>query len=294
MDRKRSLFLCVALCGLCACSWVDRVKDATAELFGDETVARVGDRKLFRSELDRYIPAGVSPEDSASLAAQYINTWATDLIYLETAEAQLSKEEKDVADELEDYRRSLLKYRYEQHYVNERLDTAISPAAIRVYYDAHPEKFALDAPIARVRVMLIPENAKNLQKIKKLMSSDKVDDVLAADSLARSSALKYADRSEQWTSVMDLAREFGTDPESLLGSVRRGFVERPDGNGNLRVAYLVELLKAGRTAPVEYCAADIREIILSTRKHALLEGLERELLKDARSRDRFVVYSNER
>jgi hypothetical protein len=76
--------------------------------------------------------------------------------------------------------------------------------------------------------------------------------------------------------------------------VRRGFVERPDGNGNLRVAYLVELLKAGRTAPVEYCAADIREIILSTRKHALLEGLERELLKDARSRDRFVVYSNER
>ena len=294
MEGKHLLGTLLALTGLLAsCTWVDRVKDATAELFGDEVVARVGERKLYRSELDRYIPSGVSPEDSASLAGQYINTGATELVYLEMADEQLSKEEKDVSDELEAYRRSLLKYRYEQHCVSERLDTAISAAEIRAYYEAHPDKFILDAPIVRMRTMLIPENAKNLQKIKKLMSSDKVDDVIAADSLAHSSALKYADCSQQWTDLVDLAREFGTDTEALLAALRRSFIELPDGNGNLRVAYLVEMVKAGKPAPAEYCTEEIREIILSTRKHALLEGLEQDLLKDARSRDRFVVYANE-
>lgn len=294
MEGKRLLGTLAALAGLLvSCTWVDRVKDATAELFGDEVVARVGEAKLLRSELDRYIPSGVSPEDSASLALQYINTWAVDRIYMETAEAQLSAEEKDVTGELEAYRRSLLKYRYEQHYVNERLDTSIAPAQIRTYYEDHPEQFVLKAPIVRARTLLIPENARNLQQLKKLMSSDRVEEVIAADSLARSTALRYTDRSEQWTALGDLAREFGTDAATLLGAIRHGFAEIPDGNGNLHVAYIVEMVREGKTAPAAYCTAEIREILLSKRKRALLEGLERDLLKDARSHDRFVIYANE-
>ena len=83
-------------------------------LKGGEVIAEVGGEKLYRSELDAVIPKGISPEDSTYLAKQYINTWATELVYLGIAEEQLSKSEKDVSKELEDYRRSLLKYRYEQ------------------------------------------------------------------------------------------------------------------------------------------------------------------------------------
>ena len=72
----------------------------------------LGENKLYRTELAKYIPAGVSPEDSAGLAQRYITAWAEELLLLEMAQEQLSPQERDVSAELEEYRRSLIKYLY--------------------------------------------------------------------------------------------------------------------------------------------------------------------------------------
>ena len=287
---KRFLLLAFVFSLALSCNLMQKVKDTASELFGDEVVAKVGDRKLYRSELDAYIPDGVSREDSIALAMQFINTWATDLVFLDVAESTLSKEEKDVSKELEEYRISLLKYRYEQLYVNSRLDTNITQAEIREYYEAHPDKFILDSPLVKVRFMQIPEHSSSLEKIKKKMASSKVDDVIEADSLAFKAALKYADRSEEWMDILVLCREFGTDVQTLLSSLRNGFVQVPDGHGNLYVAYFVDIVREGKRAPLDYCAGSVKDIILSARKHTLVSGLERDLLMDARNRERFVIY----
>ena len=80
-------------------------------LANDQVVAQVGQEKLFRSDIGMVIPRGMVPEDSVRMARQYINSWASDRVYLKIAEQQLSKAERDVTAELEDYRKSLLKYR---------------------------------------------------------------------------------------------------------------------------------------------------------------------------------------
>ena len=90
-----------AVAVLASCKGVGRFSEATAELFRGEVVARAGDHRLHRSELEKFIPAGVSPEDSANLAARYIKAWAEDLLLVDMAEAQLSASEKDVTKELE-------------------------------------------------------------------------------------------------------------------------------------------------------------------------------------------------
>ena len=79
-------------------------------LNNDDIVAEVDGVMLFKSDLDAIIPSGMAAEDSTRLAVQYINTWASDLVFQKIAEQQLSKAEKDVTKELEDYRKSLLKY----------------------------------------------------------------------------------------------------------------------------------------------------------------------------------------
>ena len=90
--------------------------------------------------------------------------------------------------------------------------------------------------------------------------------------------------------IITVARELGTDYETLLGAVKNRFAELPDGNGNLRIVYVVDMVPAGKTAPADFCEDRIREIILSTRKHALVSGLERDLLEDARNKEKFVIY----
>ena len=285
---KKGLLLLALL--LSSCQLVHRVSDSAAELFGDEVVARVGEHKLFRSELMEYIPAGVSSEDSLGLAQRYINAWAEELLFLDMAESRLSKEEKDVSKELEEYRRTLLKYRYEERYINERLDTLISDEEVRKYYQEHTDKFLLDRPLLKVRYMVIPADSRSLRTIKGLMSSDDAAETLAADSLAFTAALRYVDSSDSWMDAILLARDLGTDVESMMKALRGGFIEMPDDNGNLRVAYVAKMVSKGSPAPLEYCEERIRDIILSARKHDLVDGLERDLLMDARNKEKFVIY----
>ena len=285
----RKCALLIALLAV-SCQMVHRVTDTAAELFGDAVVARVGEHRLMRSELAEYIPAGVSSEDSLGLAQQYIKAWAEELLFLDMAESRLSKEEQDVSKELEEYRRTLLKYRYEERYINERLDTLISDEEVRNYYQEHTDKFLVERPLLKARYMIIPADSRSLKKIKELMSSDDAMDAIAADSLAFTAALRYVDSSDNWMDAILLARDLGTDEVSMMKALKGRSIELKGDDGNLRVAWVVDIVQKGSPAPLDYCAERIKDVILSARKHELVAGLEQDLLKDALGKGKVVIY----
>ena len=257
----------------------------------DDVVAQVGVHKLYQTELAAYIPNGLAPEDSTNLADQYIRTWATEKLYLDMAEEQLSKSEKDVSKELDAYRNSLLKYRYEQRYVNERLDTEVTRTDVEDYYEAHKDLFVLDVPILKAKFVDIMKDSPNFEVIRKKMSSTKYEDIVETDSLAYSSALKFADYSDEWINAVTLAREFGTDYGTMLSKLSGSYIEIEEERGDVKIAYVLSMQKAGTLAPIDYCEERIKDIIISNRKHELLSTLEQDLLDDALAKEKFVVYS---
>ena len=265
-------------------------KTISSFLSNDETVAEAGNAKLYRSELNALIPKGIHSEDSVRLARQYINAWALEQVFLTKAEQQLSKADKDVTKELEDYRKSLLKYRYEQHYVNERLDTAVSEGNVEAYYEANVNKFELPRPIVKARYLRMSADSPVLPKIRKKMSSDKVQDLMDADSLAYSSALKFTTWGDMWIDVASLAREFGTDYVTVMSSMRGGWVEMTDSTGVTSLAFISDVIREGEPAPLEYCTPQIKDMIISARKQTLITALEQDLLKDAREKGQFLIY----
>lgn len=259
-------------------------------LHDDEAVAQVGQVKLYRSELDKVIPKGVSQEDSTRLAQQYINTWASDMVFVNIAEEQLSKAEKDVTKELEDYRKSLLKYRYEQLYVNERLDTSVTDDMVEEYYNAHQDKFILERPVVKARYLNISADSPNLEPIRRRMSSDDASDLVEADSIAYISAMQFATWDNRWIDIVMLSREFEMDYAAMIAMMKKGWVEQKDTLGNIHLAYVNDIIMDGQPAPVEYSAPVIKDMIISARKQNLVLNLEQDLLKDARENGKFVIY----
>lgn len=278
-----SIFLVLALLASCRA-----VRDF---MHDGDVVASVGSHKLYLTQLEDYIPNGVSSEDSTKLAEQYIRTWATEQLYFDMAEQQLSKSEKDVSKELEDYRNSLLRYRYEQRYVNERLDTNVTRAEIEKYYEDHSDLFVLEIPILKARYLDIMEDSPNYETIRRRMSSNEYADIAEADSLAYSSALRYIDWSDRWIDAVTLAREFGTDYGTMLSKLSGSYIEMREERGDLKLAYVLETRKAGTLAPLDYCEDRIRDIIISNRKHRLLTTLEQDLLEDALAKENLIIYS---
>ena len=265
-------------------------KAITSFFSGDEIVAVAGSEKLYRSDLDRILPKGMPVEDSTRLAMQYITTWASDIVYVTIAEEQLSKSEKDVTKELEDYRKSLLKYRYEQLYVNERLDTAVTDDQVQEYFEAHSEKYVLQRPVVKARFLAIFSDSPAKEQIRKRMSSDDVNVLVEADSLAFSAAHKYTGWNDGWVDVAVLSREFGLDYTEVLAKKKGDWVEIEGEDGISRIAYISDMVKEGELAPIEYAAQSIRDMIISARKQKLIMTLEQDLLKDARDNGKFVIY----
>ncbi|MBR5384716.1 MAG: hypothetical protein IK143_02440 [Bacteroidales bacterium] len=287
---KKLVILATSVACLTACDALSSLTNAVGDFVHRDAVAKAGKHKLYRTEVEEAIPDGLSSEDSLIFATRYINAWAADKIFLDVAESKLSKTERDVSKELEDYRISLLKYRYGQLYINERLDTVITPQEIALYYESHKDKFQLDVPILKTRYIHIAKDSPNYTTIRRKMSSSVVEDVIEADAIAYTSALRYIDSSDTWIDAVSLAREFGVDYVTMLSQMKQSFIEIPDDYGNVHCAYVVDIIREGHLAPQEYCTERIKDIILSTRKHALISTLEQELLEDARTKDKFVIY----
>lgn len=276
--------LAAALALVCGCEAVQSF------LHDDEVVAKVGKHKLYYSELSAFIPEGVSSLDSTNLALAYIDSWATDLIFNDKAVEQLSKEEQDVSAEIEAYRRSLLRFRYEQRYVADRLDTLVSEDQIQEFYDAHQDLFSLERPILKVRFIDISKQAEEKDVILQKMGSRKDEDVLEAEYLAEGAAIKYFDSSETWMDALLLAREFGTDYGTMLACLEKNYIILDDEDRtDVKVAYVCEIKRTG-IAPIEFCQERVKDYILNGRKRDILVSLERRLLQESRDNGHLVIY----
>ena len=270
--------------------FLESCKRITSFFDDSRLVAEVGDHKLYESEILEYVPKGISSEDSVRLAHQYIQTWAKTNIFLDVAEKELSKEQKDVSKELEDYRISLLRFRYEQEFVNQRLDTAVTAKEIEAYYENHQDMFKLKRPIMKVRFVRIAEDSPNVKTILKKMSSEDDADLVEVDSLAYKSALKYTTNGNTWMDAALLAQEFDTDYETMLSCMKKQYINIPDGMGNINVAYVLQLIDKGKVGPVEFYKEQIKDIILSARKQKIISDLEKDLMEKADSQESFVIY----
>lgn len=268
---------------LCSCSFVESL------VHEGEVVAKAGSYELYSTELESYIPKGLSPEDSTSLAQQYINTWAMEHLYEEMANRELSKADLDVSKELDAYRRSLLKYRYEQSYVNQRLDTAITENQIGDYFKSHQDQLKLSLPILKARFVTVQKDSPNLTKIRKELSVDD-SEMMASDSVLFMSTIRSTDFGGRWIEAPVLAREFGTDYVTALSMMKGNYIESVDENGNHNIAYVYEMIKAGQIGPEEFYRGRIKDIILGSRKQSLLVNLERDLLEEARRQGNYVIY----
>jgi hypothetical protein len=272
---------------LCSCNAI------TSLIHDDEVVAKVGEHKLYKSELEGFIPNMIPAADSVRLAEQYINSWAMDLLYLEVAERELSKSELDVTADLESFRRSLLKYRYEQRYINDRLDTLVTDEQVRAYYEAHTEDFELKRPVLKVRFVDVMKDSPDKDAILKMMRSSEYNDIQRADTLAKSSALRWFDGADTWMDASELARYFGLDHQEMLALLKGDQIRyQPSDRDDLMVAYVCDIRKTG-PAPLDFCSSRIRDILMSARKHNLMKSLEQDLLENALESKQFVIYENE-
>lgn len=285
MNRRIIPALIVLALLAVSCQWADRV------LKGD-VVARVGQEVLYRSDLELIVPKNVKPEDSLALAEAYIQQWALRCLLLEQADSQLSDTEKDLSREIDEYRKSVLVYRYEQRFVEERLDTTVTSAEKEEYYHEHESLFRLEGPVVKGRMVKINRNSPNLSRIRSLYKTLKTDELEVLEELCYSSAITYNNFNNAWVDLYRVAAEMGlSEQQCAEGMARRNWYEVEE-MGYVYLLFVYDRVAKGEVAPFEYCENRIEEIIIGRRRDQLLVELEHDLLQEATENEKLKIYRN--
>lgn len=281
----RSFCVIALLLGLFSgCDWKPTQPDDTV------VVARVGESVLTLDELvqkDVY-RSDMSAEDSTRAVRSYIQRWAKDQILVERARFNLSDQQQDFDKKVEDYRRDLLIFAYQQAYLKQNLDTVFSKEEIQAFYNDNKDMFTLRENIYRFDYVALPSNSPGLDDLKKrFFKADDPDD-FTERVFAFAKLLSIGDTT--WYSFSDVMRLMPalSEYESDFISRKKRLVHQDD-----ETVYLVALndVKLKETeAPVEYVESSIVTILLNQRKREVLRALEEKLLKDGIKKNQVEFY----
>ena len=245
-----------------------------------EPIAKVGDRILTMKELSGYIPDYLDATDSALWADDYVKKWVQRELLLLKAEENLKPDLKDVSKELEEYRNSLLVYRYKNELVKEKMDTTVTDSNIQKYFNEHRESFILNRNIVKAIYIKIPVQVSNPDNIKDLCMSENKEKQAKLNEYCMSYAKAYDRFNDQWVAADMVLRNTPAvikDQDQFLE--RNRFVESTDMN-YYYIVCIRDYRLSGQVSPIEYVQNDIRNLILSKQKIEFLKQIEKDIYKE--------------
>ncbi len=256
----------------------------------EKSLARVYERNLYLSDIQDIFPPNVSPQDSVLILQNYVDKWIKKQLILQKAELNLTEEQKDVRQQMDEYRSSLLIFKYEQSLILQKLDTIILQEEIQAYYEENQSNFVLDENIVKALYIKLPADAPNLYRARQLYRSEREEDFQQLESYCYQYAVKYDYFDDRWISfsrIMDELPDPLRNPESYLRYNR--FIEQQDSAFRYYVK-VREYHLASSTAPHEYVEQKIRSIILNQRKVQFVKELENNIYLDALNKGNFTIY----
>jgi len=229
---------------------------------------------LYGSTLDA-LTLGLSPQDSARIAEQYISQWAKDMLVYDNARAKVLPELESL---VEDYRRTLYVHAYEEYLIERRMPKTVADSAVEKVYNQMPDRFKLDESILKGMLVVVPNDAPKIETLRKWLTQQSLDDI---EKYAYQNASGYELFTDKWLTTTDLISRMPIERTEMESRLRtKDQIEVSDSLKTYIVQVTGKHLR-GEQMPVEYARPQIERIILSGRQVEFLQSERERLYEEA-------------
>ncbi len=241
-------------------------------------VASVGDATLSRSDLLEIMSERASVDDSATMADRAIKTWVREQALLYIAENNLTEAQKDVQAQLEEYRKSLLVYAYENAFILQKLDTLIPENEMRAYFDSNAHNFRLKRHIAKVKFVKVAEDAPRQAEVERWLKSDKEAEIDQLFEYCRTFAENFYLNNDVWLYVEELAKEVPLPLDETAQFLKNAPFHKIEQDGFRYFVRVDEYRLSGDLSPYTLERRRVRDFILNKRKTELINKMREEVV----------------
>lgn len=261
------------------------------EVTDDKIVAQVGEKKLLLSEVSRIIPSNIEVQDSILMANDYVRKWVKQELLINKANENLTPEQKNLTREIEEYRNSLIIYKYKNELMNQQMDTLVTQRQIEQYYNANTDNFKLNSNIVKAVFIKIPKEVANPKHIRELADDNSEEGINALREYCIQYAKGFDFFNNNWV-------DFEIVKNNIPGEIsdEKQFLSR---NNQIELNdsvyyYLVNIHDykfKNELAPVEYVETNIKNLILNKRKIEFLKQIEENVYKEGIRQNKFKIHT---
>jgi hypothetical protein len=253
----------------------------------DREIARVYDKSLYESELSSTITTGINPQDSALLAASFVQRWISDQLLMYEAERNISKD-VNLDQLVRDYRASLVRFNFEEQLIAQKLDSTVSDTELRSYYELNKEQFRLQGVIVKCQLLKVPREAP-LEDLTKIWKARADDSTIALSNFAQQWAVISLVDPNKWYRLEEIAALLPVG--TLNGEEPKGKKEDILSEDGFYYYYrIIDWIGRKEEAPFEFVKEQATQVILHKRKKELLDNWKRNLYDNELRRGNIKVF----
>ena len=254
-------------------------------------LAQVGDNILYKEDVQKVLPKYITESDSTLWINDFINRWIRKELLVLTAEENLSPEQKDVSKKLEDYKNSLLIYRYKNQLLSQKLDTLITNEEINDYYNSHEKDYILTNNIIKSIFLKVPSELANIKQIKTLCKNITTENLAKLDEYGMQFTKLYDRFDDQWinaSSVFQLLPNPIKNESDFLE--KNKFAEDSDTNYYYFIC-IRNFRLSGDIAPMDFVNKEIKNVILNKRKIKFFQNLEDDIFQEGSISNKYKIFN---
>ena len=232
---------------------------------GKTPVVEVEGEFLYKEDVTKVIPYGLSSADSVAFAQDYMRKWAEDMIFFKKAERNVSDKGR-IARMVEEYRRALVLNDYEQRLLQEQVSGELEEMELQMYYDENKEFFILEEPIIKGVFLKVPLTAPDLKEMKTHYKDNSEQAREQLEKCAFRNAVIYEYFYDQWMPVSELE---GKTIVNLAELSKEFATNRDIEASDEEYCYLLhvdEYMLKGEVKPYDLARYEIIDLLSNTRK----------------------------
>ena len=235
---------------------------------------------LYKDEIDKIIPLNTSVIDSVDIAERYVKKWVTETLMYENAKRNIDNL-KDIDQLVEEYRKSLIIHEYEQALVAERLDTKISDADARAFYEEYKTHLSLEDNLIKGMLLIVPQGAPQIDAVKEWVKKGDTKSLEKIEKYSLQNAISYDYFMDKWTPFSEIIKK---EPFAYQHSTSFVLSTRLSEVAHSTKHYFLHISKAipmGDVEPYEYARESLSTIIINKRKSDFIINFEKNVYNNA-------------
>ena len=242
-------------------------------------VLEVAGKFLYKDEIDKIIPPGASVIDSANVVDKYIRKWVTEVLMYDNARRNIGNLE-DIDRLVEEYRKSLIIYEYEQALVSQRVNEKIPEKELQAFYEKYKKQMILEDKLIKGMLLILPKEAPQLKEVYGWVRSADDASLEKIEKYSLQNAISF-DYFSDWTPFAEIVRKtpfIVENSKEFVAGTR--FAEVSDST-KLYLLLISESIPVGGVEPYELAKHKISNIILNKKKSDFIVELEKSIYNDA-------------